>query len=1012
MAWEYDDHYDYEINARFGEPQIYNLETGWFQDPLRDYTDRFFYFSPDGYTSEAAGHNGFTAASNLPQLFNSDGWTYDSLWRPDETGDNVTLTLDENNSVFTGLPSHPYTGKEALTQTLDREFEGAYWEGTWYDDQFTLDVQSSATNLRSFYYVGESGNDTLTIRGDFSVLDGNHEGADNSPSEVGQEFSGGSGYDTLIIDANYEDNFTVNFSEQERDYVAYDLGRVQPRFEIEGPGSSYFLATDVDKVVFNDKTFTAYGRPYLGPTSGPRAKNFDSGLVIQEGDIQSGLNFGYIYSELVKVKDYEPSGDYPGYVFTADDFQALEVDYYFGSESSFSLEDGGITVDDAGNITIDTNAPIYKELYQGEREEVYVVFNVTDDYYRTDEGEVTFEVIGAGPQAKNFNSGLVIEEDTIQSGLNFGFIYSELVKTKAYEATDDNPGYTFTAQNFEALEVILGSDDPVSLHEGGITVDEDGNITIDTNAPVYQKLNNGDREQATVLFKVTDNNDHSDIGSVFFDVTGKDDPTGPASLGLSYELYNSEGIALTQLSVLGDDVKEASEFVLNLKAESLEAGHNLESTDLTIRFNPNLFNTIETSDITIGGSLPIANAVQIDNTLGTIRIAAASLSDLGQGNSITDPSVLASISLDFDEKQIKTLQKNEDGSLKINPLAFEITANSEETIFSTNFDDGTEFENRKISSLADLGGSVDVDGKDVTLYEAKINLAQQGDGLVLASKRVIGADATTTNLIRSGDTLTTSAEWLNIGNIKAHNLSYEGLDNQNASLINASFSKSSINSGSFIDGVFVKDARESTTLTTEIKVTGEAGNVVDLADGIVSVKADAEGSETFTNKGKGSSNLITFQGDLNYDGRVSMKDLAYLNAGAARQQLVESTDESGSSVQVASEASYARDVDADFNGRIDLADLSVLDADWGKTLHTGDEQFQGSADVSWSELDTYGAMTWDNTSFKDQNAIEADAGYVGSLETAVASVGIGADSGNTPDPVAGAADQHDPLIAK
>ena len=308
----------------------------------------------------------------------------------------------------------------------------------------------------------------------------------------------------------------------------------------------------------------------------------------------------------------------------------------------------------------------------------------------------------------------------------------------------------------------------------------------------------------------------------------------------------------TQLSVLGDDVDEASEFVLNLKAESLEAGHNLESTDLTIRFNPNLFNTIEASDITIGGSLPIANAVQIDNTLGTIRIAAASLSDLDKGNSITDPSVLASISLDFDEKQIKTLQKNEDGSLKINPLDFEVTANSEETIFSTNFDDGTEFENREISSLADLGGSIDVDGKDVTLYEAKINLAQQGDGFVLASKRVIGADAAITNLIRSGDTLTTSAEWLNIGNIKAHNLSYEGLDNQNASLIHASFSKSSINSGSFIDGVFVKDARESTTLTTEIKVTGEAGNVVDLADGIVSVKADAEGSETHQ-QGKGSS---------------------------------------------------------------------------------------------------------------------------------------------------------------
>ena len=79
-------------------------------------------------------------------------------------------------------------------------------------------------------------------------------------------------------------------------------------------------------------------------------------------------------------------------------------------------------------------------------------------------------------------------------------------------------------------------------------------------------------------------------------------------------------------------------------------------------------------------------------------------------------------------------------------------------------------------------------------------------------------------------TLSHSAEWLNVGNIQANNLSYESLYNQNAS-IDADFSKSSIASGSFIDGVFVKDARESTALTTDIKITGAAGNV-DLSDGM------------------------------------------------------------------------------------------------------------------------------------------------------------------------------------
>ena len=266
---------------------------------------------------------------------------------------------------------------------------------------------------------------------------------------------------------------------------------------------------------------------------------------------------------------------------------------------------------------------------------------------------------------------------------------------------------------------------------------------------------------------------------------------------------------------------------------------------------------------------------------------------------------------------------------------------------------------------------------------------------MLGTQRVIGSNATFTNLIRSGDTLSTSVDWLNVGNIQANNLSYSEIANQNATLAAADFSQTSVASGSFINGVFVKDARESTTLTTEIKVTGSAGNVLDLSEGIVSIQA--EGSETFTNSGKGSSNLITFQGDLNYDGRVSMKDLAYLNAGAARQQIAitgdTANDADGNGII---DASVAKDVDADFNGKIELADLAVLDNDWGKTLHTGDEQFQGSGDVSWSELDSQGeSSTWDNDSFKDQNAIESDPAFIGSLESSTTPGIIGADGSTT-----------------
>ena len=473
---------------------------------------------------------------------------------------------------------------------------------------------------------------------------------------------------------------------------------------------------------------------------------------------------------------------------------------------------------------------------------------------------------------------------------------------------------------------------------------------------------------------------------------GSEPEPGDASILLSYNLYQqqdylideaNDGIdPINQLAVLGDAVDHSSRFVLDINAASLEDDYNIESTDITIKFDPQLFGTINASDIKIGGALPLANAVHIDNEAGTIRLAAASLSDLGEGSGVWGEEALASIALDFDEDQIQYLEKNADGSMEISPLTFDISVNEQETIFSKSFTDAdTGLLNREIVTMDDLGGSAEVVGQEVTLYEAKINLEQQGDGLVLGTDRVIGSDATFTNLVRQGDTLSTSSQWLNVGNIEASNLSYTELYNQNASIASADFSQSTVASGSFIDGAFVQDARESTTLNTEIKVTGQAGQVVDLSDGILEISADGS-SEVFSNSGKGSSNLITYQGDLNYDGRVSMKDLAYLNAGAARQQTTTENptgeDLDGNGVV---DASVATDVDANFDKEISLADLAVLDQDWGKTLHTGDESFQGSADVSWNDLDQQGTTSsWDNSSFKDQNAIEADSSYVGSLQ--------------------------------
>ena len=490
---------------------------------------------------------------------------------------------------------------------------------------------------------------------------------------------------------------------------------------------------------------------------------------------------------------------------------------------------------------------------------------------------------------------------------------------------------------------------------------------------------------------------------------------GESVLGLDYKLsaidalnlsqgfpYRSD--SLDQIAVLGDSVDFNRKYILDITAESLADTYTIESTDITINFDTNLFGDIDQEQVMIGRALPIANAVNIDNVNGTIRIAASSLSELSEGDKqtgsgITSVEPLVSIALDFDENQIQNIGTNSDGSLKISPLAFNISANQQETVFSRSFiESDTGLSNREIVTLGDLGGGVDVSGQDVTLYAAKINLQEQGDGLVLGTQRTIGTDKSFTNLVRSQDILSTSVDWLNTGNTEAWNLTFNKVENDNAELVNASFSTHYVGSGSFEEGNFVEDARESTTLTADIKITGEAGKVVDLADGIVSIQADGS-SETFTNgkEGRGSSNLITYQGDLNYDGRVSMKDLAYLNAGAARQELMTTTDETGKEIEIATQASYSRDVDANFSGKIDLDDLAILDKDWGKTLHTSDQVFTGSDKISWNELDKQDDTSWVNDSFKKQNSIEADSNYQGSLESPTASGVIGADGNGTSD---------------
>ena len=123
-------------------------------------------------------------------------------------------------------------------------------------------------------------------------------------------------------------------------------------------------------------------------------------------------------------------------------------------------------------------------------------------------------------------------------------------------------------------------------------------------------------------------------------------------------------------------------------------------------------------------------------------------------------------------------------------------------------------------------------------------------------------------------------------------------------------------------------------------------------------------------------NLITYQSDISYDGRVSMTDLAYLNAGAGAGK-------------------YARDVDVNYDGEISIADLAQMDKEWGSSLHTTtsgklsetENVFTGTNGTDTIDLDTHNLNSNDtvmtnNTDFINQNEYELTAGFIGTLAQA------------------------------
>ena len=152
----------------------------------------------------------------------------------------------------------------------------------------------------------------------------------------------------------------------------------------------------------------------------------------------------------------------------------------------------------------------------------------------------------------------------------------------------------------------------------------------------------------------------------------------------------------------------------------------------------------------------------------------------------------------------------------------------------------------------------------------------------------------------------------------------------------------------------------------QLNVQGNAGDIIDL-DG-VKVSVTNQHQDDHEETELSGKNLVTYQADINYDGRVSMTDLAYLNAGAAIDN-------------------YGNDVDVNYDGRITMDDLAMMDKEWGSSLHTKaliNDSFTGTDDktIDLGVDDLGNGNQTNNSSFIEQNEIEQLQDFVGSLAQA------------------------------
>ena len=491
-------------------------------------------------------------------------------------------------------------------------------------------------------------------------------------------------------------------------------------------------------------------------------------------------------------------------------------------------------------------------------------------------------------------------------------------------------------------------------------------ISEDGNSIAISSLNGGSNNAGEVQIY--------NLGETTYPVTPKDVNNENAIIRYSYKLVDSEGKQVTGVNLWSLDdsgqtifdefsSQQKYDLVIEAKTTDVTLDWNIETIDLTINLADGVFSNLNTAEVEFSSDINFAKSyTYLDDNYFTdiyseskegIRVTGAMGNEIAGSNKINSSSFKEI----FRIKDLFFNPENERGTENGETLTLDFISNDFETTISNyqDTDNNGLVDNAFISSLNELGYdetnlSIEIDrGNEIYTYQTFAKMVEHGT--TLWTQREIGSEAKSF-LIRNGSTVNGRSWWSNIGNfetelssIKAENLDS---DENNLSLINYGNVVNMTNLGeNTVSGYSVTQVSndgnasswddtttESFFMDLEVRVKGTEGQSL-IGESFYKIDGDdfKDNNSVFNNSNLLSKNIITFQGDLNYDGRVSLIDLAYLNAGKiyADQNSFIATN----------------DVDANFDGQITVSDIAILEKDFLRSIHQGIDHHSSWDETSW-----------------------------------------------------------------